>query len=99
MPSGTPLHPIRSTHDEKHVDSLEKFGSDLQAALNDVFPTQAKPYIKVHMELFYWDNNHLEKNNTMNDDVDAIRELFEKKYHYDIEEFEIPSKDDKAADK
>jgi hypothetical protein len=99
MASDTPLHPLRACQPKNAKQSFEKFGSHLQKALQDAFPTTAKPYAKVHAELCYFDNVVDEKDSGVMEDVKVIGDLFRDVYKYDVTEFAIPSTGDYEAKK
>ena len=78
-------HPRCYSND--HVENLETFADDLNKALNTSFPSGPNPYTSVHVLLFRWTADDL----GVNLEVSALRKVFETRFHFDVEEWQIPS--------
>ncbi len=70
-----------------HVENLENFAEDLNQALKTSFPVGPNPYTAVHVLLLRWTEDDL----GVQSEISALRRVFEIKFHFDVEEWQIPS--------
>ena len=88
--------PSNRTHDVSsvnfHVRDLETFGNTLTRATAAAFPTtvpwERYRYEQVHVLLLSWEEDLL----GVSEEVAALRDIFQRTYNYDTEEWQIPSK-------
>ncbi|KAL8748207.1 MAG: hypothetical protein Q9190_000026 [Brigantiaea leucoxantha] len=73
--------------DHKHVESLEIFAADLDAALKSSFPLPQYPYSAVYVLLLRWADDDL----GVQTEMSRLGALLEHKFRFDVEEWYIPS--------
>ena len=69
------------------MEKLETFAQDLNQALQTSFPSKLNPYTSVHVLLLRWAEDDL----GVQTEISALREVFETRFHFDVEEWQIPS--------
>ena len=69
-----------------HVEKLETFAEDLNQALKASFPSNPNPYTSVHVLLLRWTEDDL----GVQTEISALRRVFESRFHFDVEEWQIP---------
>ncbi len=84
--------PLKRTHDissvEFHVKDLETFGRTLTRATAAAFPNRGgSRYSKVHVLFLSWEDDLL----GVSKEIVELRDVFRHTYHYDTEEWHIPS--------
>ena len=87
--------PSSGTHDISsinfHVRDLETFGKTLTCATAAAFPTslpgEKSRYEEVHVLFLSWEQDSL----GVSQEIAELRDVFRKAYHYDTEEWQIPS--------
>jgi hypothetical protein len=89
---------LSNTHDvslvDKHIPDAETFASDLQDAVNAVWPTRHRNrYTQATALLLSWQDDNL----GVEKEIQGLRNVFEDFYHFHVEEYQIPS--DKPASK
>ncbi|KAE8443356.1 hypothetical protein EG329_001914 [Mollisiaceae sp. DMI_Dod_QoI] len=85
------LH-LSNTHDvslvDQHIPDAETFASDLQDAVNALWPTRHQNrYTQVTALLVSWQDDNL----GVEKEIQGLRRVFEDFYHFDVEEYHIPS--------
>lgn len=86
------------THDtsftEYHIPDIEKLGADLNDAVQAAWPKRHSiRYSKVCVLFLSWVDDDL----GVKDEIEPLRRVFEDRYHFEVEEYHIPSlKPDKA---
>ncbi|KAF8856019.1 hypothetical protein BDZ45DRAFT_484443 [Acephala macrosclerotiorum] len=80
------------THDtsltESHVPDIRKLGADLNTAVQAVWPTRRQTrYTGVHVLMISWEDDDL----GVWRELEALRTVFEERYHFQVEEYRIPS--------
>ena len=79
----------------RHI-ALKDFGEALESAARAVFPNdQGLKYSKVFVLLISWQME--DPKLPVSRELEALREVFEEIYHYDVEEFRIPDRGSHAA--
>lgn len=73
--------------DYEHVETLREFANDLNQALQGSFPRSAHPYTAVHVLLLRWADDDLQ----VQSEIERLRRVFDRQFHFDIEEWQIPS--------
>ena len=74
-------------YNSDHVEKLELFAEDLNQALKTSFPSGPNPYTAVHVLLLRWTEDDL----GVEVEISALRKTFETGFHFDVEEWQIPS--------
>ncbi|KAF8856020.1 hypothetical protein BDZ45DRAFT_804520 [Acephala macrosclerotiorum] len=82
------------THDisftENHIPNIQKLGADLNAAVQAVWPSRHQSrYVKAHVLMISWEGDDL----GVWQEIVPLRTVFEEKYHFQVEEYKIPSID------
>ena len=85
--TSTRLHPDHFDHE--HIERLETFTQDLQQALQGSFPqaNEIYPYSAVTVLLLRWEEDDL----NVQTEISQLRELFHHQFHFQTEEWYIPS--------
>jgi hypothetical protein len=81
-----------NTHDtsfvDEHIPSIEKFGQDLQVAINAAWPTRSgNRYEEAHVLLLSWEDDNL----GVEREIKRLKHVFSVLYRFDVQEFRIPS--------
>ena len=87
--------PLDRTHDISnihfHVRDLETFGQTLTCATAAAFPNEipgaGSRYDEVHVLFLSWEDDLL----GVSKEIDELRDVFRHTYHYDTDEWHIPS--------
>ena len=69
------------------MEELDTFVEDLDQALRTSFPPRLNPYTSVHVLLLRW----IEDDLGVQIEISALRDVFESQFHFDVEEWQIPS--------
>ena len=69
------------------MEKLETFAEDLNQALKTSFPPGPNYYTAVHVLLLRWADDDL----GIQSEISALRSVFETRFHFDVEEWQIPS--------
>lgn len=69
------------------MEKLEIFAEDLNQALKTSFPSGPDPYTAVHVLLLRWTEDDL----GVQVEISALCRVFEIRFHFDVEEWQIPS--------
>ena len=83
--------PKNRTHDiscvDFHLKNLDKFGQCLEEAANAAFPKGSSRYKEIHVLLLSWEDDNL----GVLTEVLELYDVFRHVYHYDVEDWGIPS--------
>ncbi|KAL8645949.1 MAG: hypothetical protein Q9226_007070 [Calogaya cf. arnoldii] len=85
------LHPDRYDHD--HISNLEVFSQDLQKAITNSFPRPKTSYVSVNVLLLRWTEDDL----NVQQELTALKSVFENQYRFVTEQWHIPSKNSTRA--
>ena len=69
------------------MEKLEVFAEDLNQALKTSFPSGPNHYTAVHVLLLRWAEDDL----GIQSEISALHSVFEIQFHFDVEEWQIPS--------
>lgn len=69
------------------MEKLETFAEDFNQALKTSFPSGPNLYTAVHVLLLRW----IEDDLGVQIEMSALRRVFEALFHFDVEEWQIPS--------
>ena len=69
------------------MEKLETFAEDLNQALKTSFPSDPNHYTAVHVLLLRWADDDL----GVQSEISALYSVFETQFHFDVEEWQIPS--------
>ena len=83
---------LSNTHDvsfvDEHIPDAETFASDLQDAVNALWPTRHRNrYTQITALLLSWQDDNL----GVGKEIQGLRRVFEDFYHFHVEEYHIPS--------
>ena len=75
------------SHQNFHVKDLDTFGEYLTAAATGAFPKGPSRYKEVHVLLLSWEEDTF----GFVTEILELSKVFQQVYHYDVEEWRIPS--------